>query len=382
MDQDIISTLSFWEYQYLFHQVDYTVIGAGIVGLATAIELKENNPTCKVLILDKRSTPIGASTRNAGFACFGSVSEILDDIEEYGEETAKKLILMRCRGLEILKSRVDSTEMDYQDQPGVEIFETEQEEAYYSGKLDYINSLIASILEEKQAFSGSKGILGYEISNRLEGSLNPQKMMAVLELKARNLGVVMLQSIHIEQIIFSSNQLMTNVGIVDFQKLIVCANGFSKSLLPNIDIEPARNQVLISKPIDGFRLDGCYHMHKGYVYFREVEHRLLIGGGRHLDKKGEMTTTLGTTDEIIHFLKSIAETRILNGSMVEWDRKWSGILGVGKYKMPIVKYLNNHVLIAVRMGGMGVAVGSYIGRVAASILLAKDNRDLRLYVSD
>jgi hypothetical protein len=30
--------------------------------------------------------PHGASTKNAGFACFGSISEIIDDLKSHSEE--------------------------------------------------------------------------------------------------------------------------------------------------------------------------------------------------------------------------------------------------------------------------------------------------------
>jgi hypothetical protein len=37
-------------------------------------------------------------------------------------------------------------------------------------------------------------------------------------------------------------------------------------------------------------------------------------------------------------------------------------MGVGSQKKPIVKQLSNHVYCGVRMGGMGVAIGSLIGK--------------------
>jgi len=111
-----------------------------------------------------------------------------------------------------------------------------------------------------------------------------------------------------------------------------------------------------------------------------IKGRLLLGGGRHINKTKETTQNLENTDEIIYYLKTLATTKILKGVDFEIDHIWSGILGVGREKMPLVEYVNNNVLLAIRMGGMGVAVGSYIGRVAASILLDDDNRDRNLFV--
>lgn len=371
--------LSWWESEYLLKDVDYTILGAGIVGLSTAIELKQLSPKSKILIVDKKTYPIGASTKNAGFACFGSVSEILDDIDSFGVDVCHKLIAMRWQGLSLLKERISVSEMDYQDRPGIEIFD-EKDEAYYHDRVPHINTHIEHVLNEKECFSLRNGKYGIETLNRLEGCLNPQKMMVHLEMKARTLGVVLLQGINVNKIEENNCELMTDVGVIPFKNLIVCTNGFSKRLLNSIDVEPARNQVIVTKPVAGFSLSGCYHMHKGYVYFREVDSRLILGGGRHLAKVKETTDVLENTEQIIHYLKDLAATKILKGKKFEIDKVWSGILGVGADKMPIVKKIDDNVMVAIRMGGMGVAIGSYIGRVAASIFLEEDNSDLQLYV--
>ena len=67
---------SYWELKEWFTNIDFTIVGSGIVGLNCAITLKKNHPKAKILILEKGMLPQGASTKNAGFACFGSLSEI------------------------------------------------------------------------------------------------------------------------------------------------------------------------------------------------------------------------------------------------------------------------------------------------------------------
>ena len=62
------NSLSWWEYEHFLKDTDHTIIGCGIVGLSTAIELKLAEPNCKVLVIDKKNSPLGASTKNAGFA--------------------------------------------------------------------------------------------------------------------------------------------------------------------------------------------------------------------------------------------------------------------------------------------------------------------------
>jgi gamma-glutamylputrescine oxidase len=75
-------SLSYWEIKEYFMDVDLLVVGSGIVGLTTAIFYKEKNPGSKILIVERGMLPSGASAKNAGFASFGSTSEILADLKK------------------------------------------------------------------------------------------------------------------------------------------------------------------------------------------------------------------------------------------------------------------------------------------------------------
>ena len=83
--------LSYWEIKNWFSNVDFTIVGSGIVGLHTGLALRERFPSAKILILEKGVLPQGASTKNAGFACFGSISEIIDDLKTHTEEEVIQL---------------------------------------------------------------------------------------------------------------------------------------------------------------------------------------------------------------------------------------------------------------------------------------------------
>ena len=144
-------------------------------------------------------------------------------------------------------------------------------------------------------------------------------------------------------------------------KLIFTTNGFAKQLI-NEDVLPARAQILITKPIDNLQVKGAFHLDSGYYYFRNIDSRILLGGGRNLDIKGETTTELAQTKMIQQSLENLLTNTILPETNFEVEQRWSGIMGVGSKKKPIVKQLSEHVYCGVRMGGMGVAIGSLIGK--------------------
>ena len=84
--------LSYWEKKEWFSNIDFTIVGSGIVGLNTAINLRKKYPKAKIVVLERGVLPHGASTKNAGFACFGSISEILSDLKSHSEDEVLQLI--------------------------------------------------------------------------------------------------------------------------------------------------------------------------------------------------------------------------------------------------------------------------------------------------
>jgi glycine/D-amino acid oxidase-like deaminating enzyme len=149
--------------------------------------------------------------------------------------------------------------------------------------------------------------------------------------------------------------------------LLFATNGFASQLTNNA-VKPARAQVLITEPIPNLDIRGTFHLDKGYYYFRNFEDRILLGGGRNLDFEGETTTVLSQTEIIQNRLETLLKEVILPGKDFTIAHRWSGIMGVGSHKKPIVSQLSENVYCGVRLGGMGVAIGSLVGKELAELV--------------
>ena len=133
--------LSYWELKNWFTNVDFTIVGSGIVGLHCALSLREKFPKAKIVVLEKGILPQGASTKNAGFACFGSISEIIDDLKHHSEEEVIQLIQKRVKGLELLRNRLGDAIIDFKSYGGYELF-LKKDENFYNEciqKIPFIN---------------------------------------------------------------------------------------------------------------------------------------------------------------------------------------------------------------------------------------------------
>ena len=120
--------LSFWEQKNFLHY-DLIVVGAGFTGLSAAIHFKKQHKKAKVLVIDRGIFPSGASTKNAGFACFGSLTEILDDFWTMTPDEVLHLVEKRYSGLNQIRKQFGDQALRYQHRNGYEIIGEEQLDA-------------------------------------------------------------------------------------------------------------------------------------------------------------------------------------------------------------------------------------------------------------
>jgi len=369
--------LSYWERKTWLSNIDFAIIGSGIVGLNCALSLRKKFPKSKIVIFEKGMLPSGASTKNAGFACYGSLSEVLDDLDSHSEEEVLSIIKNRVDGLQLLRQTLGDKALDYQENGGYELFTLNDEklfdECHY--KMIYVNQLMHSVFKS-DVFSIKDNDFGYKnicpklIFSKFEGQIDTGKMMLGLLKKASEENILILNNTEITAISGSNDTpsiQLNHSEELSVRNVLIATNGFAKQFLKE-DVRPARAQVIITKPIQNLEIKGTFHLDKGYYYFRNVDNRILLGGGRNLDFITEETTKTGLTAIVQHRLEELLATTILPKTPFEVDSRWSGIMGVGKQKKPIVKQISPGVFCGVRLGGMGVAIGSSIGNELANLV--------------
>jgi glycine/D-amino acid oxidase-like deaminating enzyme len=157
---------------------------------------------------------------------------------------------------------------------------------------------------------------------------------------------------------------------LETKQFLVCTNGFAKQLIPGLDVVPARGQVFVTAPIKNLKFKGCFHFDEGYYYFRNLGNRLLLGGARNADFKNETTYSLDTSNLIQKVLEEFMMKRILpkGSKKPKIELRWSGTMGMGKIKKPIIEQLQPNVFCAVRMSGMGVAIAPIVAQKALKLM--------------
>lgn len=368
--------ISLWEKQS-FLTSDIIIIGAGISGLSTAASIKESQPELSVTVLERGILPSGASTKNAGFACFGSVTELLNDIRILGQEGMKQLVERRWRGLEKTRNRLSDQAIDLQVNGGYELLKKDQKEAIE--EIDNINELLYPLFKQEvytladhKIQSFGLGNTTHLIENKLEGQLDTGKLISSLWDYCSSLGI----RLHTGCTVTGFNEINDHVEVVTDsatftgRKIGICTNAFTNQLLgESLDVAPGRGIVMTIRPEKQLQLRGTYHYEEGYYYFRDYYGKLLFGGGRNLDVKGETTTEFGINQEIKEKLLSDVKEIILPDQSFEVEMEWTGIMAFGNTKAPIIQKASDRIFMGVRLGGMGVAIGSLVGEELANLIM-------------
>jgi gamma-glutamylputrescine oxidase len=375
-----MENLSYWEKNGFLGNIDLAIIGSGIVGLSAAIAAKKRYPKFKVVVFEKGIFPSGASTKNAGFACFGSLTEIADDLKSLSEEKVIELIKLRKEGLEALKKNVSPRKMKLSYWGGYEVFKESDFHIFEKAKseLNYINSLLKPVFHESvfqidpdKLTKFNLKNFKYCILNKFEGQIDTGSMMTELALQAAKKGVIIYNGIHINSFEYISDNLIeiqAGENNIKCKKLIVANNAFAKEFVKNEDINPARAQVLITEPIKNLKIKGPFHYDKGYYYFRNIDNRILLGGARNLNFEEEATFNQETTPAIQLALEDLLNNFIHPETKLKIEQRWTGTMAIGKDRFPIIKQIKPNITCAVKLGGMGVAIGSIGGKKAIDLM--------------
>jgi gamma-glutamylputrescine oxidase len=383
--------ISIWERETYYRDVDVLIAGGGFMAMWTAYELLKRNPNLKITIAEASPVAALASTRNAGFACFGSPSELWSDLHTMGENAMWQVVEMRFKGIEKIRRIWGDNAIGYDPIGGYEVFagQPEWEGSHLAEKLTILNKGLAIITGEKNTYRDTSDVLksmkmdGFSAmaGNNMEGGLHSGQLAATMAAWLHAAGVVMLTGHKVGNV--SDSNSGQSVSLQAGQKEITIR---SKAMIwaTNAALEgvagvgkkvvPARGQVLLSPPIDGLKLKGTFHFDEGYYYFRNLGNRLLLGGARNTAFSHEQTHLAEPTSEIQEYLKAFIISHLPEAAQAMgkpgW-MEWAGIMGMSEDKNPIIKETAPGIWAALACNGMGVALTPVVAEDLATQVIGQ-----------
>ncbi|MCB9666320.1 MAG: FAD-binding oxidoreductase [Alphaproteobacteria bacterium] len=369
---------SHWETRLL--RRGRVVIGGGIVGLSTALALRRAAPHVPVLVLERGLLPTGATTRSAGFACLGGLGELAADVDAHGLQATVDLVARRHAGLRRLRERLGDDALGFEHTGGAELLQAER-----AGLLDRLDALDAALRpvvggpmfrRDDRALPALRfGHTAHLVRLPREGALDPGRLAEALLRACRAADVEVWTGAAVTRldpgehgVDLALHDPAVGATRLHAAQVAVCTNALARQLVPGLPVVPGRGQVLLTEPVPGLPWRGVFHRDAGDVYFREVEGRVLLGGARQRDVAGETTDALALADGIQAHLDHLLATVVLPGCPVRVARRWAGVMAFGPARAPLVQRVHPRVAVGVRLGGMGIALGTGVGDEVAALL--------------
>ncbi len=332
----------------LAREVDVLIVGAGFMGRWLAYFLRGRS----VQVIERDGFSYGASSRNAGFLTCGQVSEMLADFETAGFDGVIDTFLRRRKGIALARREFPELELDP------------------CGSFDYdpVTERGRELLGQLNVAAGEKlysvkpanlgGVEREAYFNAADAGVHPVKLLQTLQDHSPHARYAF--GVRAVRVGDGTAELEVAGQRVDvkYQRAFICTNAFAAELDASSPVVPGRGQVIVTSPVSTQTSNALGYMNQGYDYFRFVDGRLLIGGGRNRFPAETGTSELRPTVHVRQWLEQQAELVIGHRDWTT-EHHWAGMMGfVGGQHLggSPRKQLDAKTEIIAGFGGMGVAL--------------------------
>jgi glycine/D-amino acid oxidase-like deaminating enzyme len=358
---------------------DVAIVGGGLTGLSAAIHLRRKGAS--VALFEAERVGWGASGRNGGFCTTGLSIGMLEAIDRFGFDVAKRLYLTYDDAIDLVERLIDEEAIDCN--------------FARTGKLSLAckpshYERLAAAHELLNARLGRDTLLVPRASIRTEvgtdfyygGLVEPQaaglhvgKFVRGLEAAAIRLGAHVLEGARVTRLVETSDQrveVQSTRGKVTAKQVLVATDGYTDGLVPHYRrrIVPVGSFIVATEQLEPSLVDELIPRRrmaadsKNLLYYFRItpDNRMLFGG------RAQFALSNPSSDA--------RSAKILEAGMVQVypqlagrriDYAWGGQVGMTLDRMP---HAGQHKGIYYSLGynGHGVQMATYMGRQMAEVL--------------
>jgi len=360
---------------------DVCVIGAGIAGCATALELAERG--YRVILLEAERVGWGASGRSGGQAIFGFSTAMSGIAARVGPEVARRMWDVSVEALEFVRERVARHAIDCDLHWGhlhVATKPRQREEllelqAELARRYDYRSPRflerdgVESLLATERYCAG--------LFDPRSGHLHPLNYTLGLAQAASAAGARICEGSPVTRIERGDPlRLETPRGTVTARHAVLTRGGYVAGLHVPSDwrVMPVGTYVVATEPLGEERItalvrDNVAVADVNFVldYFRRsADHRLLFGGRVSYSGIDARDTGGATGARMRRVFPQLAGTRL--------DYVWGGYVDITMNRAPDFGRLDGNLYYLQGFSGHGIALGGMAGRLAAAAVAGQAER--------
>ena len=352
--------------------VDICVIGGGLTGISSAINLSKKGYS--VILCEARKIGWGASGRNGGQLGIGMRKDQFTIEKKLGLKHAKELWSLGLEAVEDVKNLIKENEIDCHLVNGVmstACFEKDIDE--YKFEIEHMAKNYD--FEGYQFFNKEK--IREEINSKMylagllnSGSyhLNPLKLTLGFAKVAQKHKVKIFENTPIEKIREEGDrvQVMSKKGLIRANQVVVACNGYLDSILGSKKNKfmPINNYVVATEPLGEKRARQIIKNNYAVCdtrfiidYYRFSEDwRMIFGGGETFTSNFVKNATSFVSKRMIKVFPQLQNVKI--------DYSWGGTLAITVNRLPhFGTLMNNKVSYAFGYSGHGLALSVLAGKL-------------------
>jgi len=360
---------------------DVCVVGAGIAGCATALELAERG--YRVLLLEAERVGWGASGRSGGQAIFGFGTSQASLVAQVGLESARRMWDVSVEALDWLGERVKRHAIDCDLHWGqlhvatkprqrAELLEWQREMAQTYGyrsprflERDEVEALVATT----RYHAG--------LHDPHSGHLHPLNYTLGLAQAAVAAGARIHEGTPVARIDHGDPlRLVTPTGTVTARYAVLTRGGYVAGLRTGVNwrVMPVGTYVVATEPLGEERITALLRENVAVAdinfvldYFRRsADHRLLFGGRVSYSGIDARDTGRATGARMRRVFPQLAGTRL--------DYVWGGYVDITMNRAPDFGRVGGNLYYLQGFSGHGIAMAGMAGRLAAEAVAGQAER--------
>lgn len=397
---------SFWQYKYGdysanaalpqgSYETDVLVIGAGYTGLTCAREIRKDDKTKHVMVLDANEIGFGASGRNGGFnmTLFGVEPEVT--LLRWGREKTREAQAYMQKAVQYVKELIESENLDsdYEHTGMLRVAYTDKQ----ARRLKKTYELLSSITkpgsfeyfdgEETQKRLNCPRIKG-AIYEPETGILDPSKHVRSLKMLAEREGAEIYENTKVISISKHNglSVVQTDVATINAKKLVIATNAWTHDLKSSPKVAnvqaPIWTYQIVTEPLTpeqwkSINWDGRMSIedNRQFVHYMRITKcgRITMGGGsigiEYNDKNMDLWKNENTWADLEKHLKWMFPT--LQDIKVHY--KWGGCVSANIDMTPEIGFIgDSSIIYASGCIGHGVSLTQLNGRLIADLVLEKE----------
>jgi gamma-glutamylputrescine oxidase len=362
-------------------RADVCVVGAGIAGCSTALDLATRG--YRVVLLEARRVGWGASGRSGGQAIFGFGTSQEKIAAQVGIEDARRMWDVSVEALALLRQRVAEHAIDCDLHWGHlhvarkprqrrELLELQHELAETFG---YHSPRFLERAEVESLLATHRYCAG--LYDPGSGHLHPLNYTLGLARAAESAGARIHESSAVKAIMHGDPvRIVTDRGTVIADHAVLTRGGYVDGLRTRADwrVMPVGTYVVATEPLGEQRMRALMRENVAVAdvnfvldYFRpSADHRLLFGGRVSYSGIDAFDTGRATRARMIRVFPQLADARL--------EHVWGGYVDISMSRAPDFGRVAPNVLYLQGFSGHGIAMAGMAGRLAAEAVAGQAER--------